>query len=160
MEEKYKLPRAEKYQIFGKYESYLVAYNYTDIGLSGETLRKANFNALKRMAETPECIVEEESFVELHAKNFLVSRLEYLLIHPEHPNLEAIAQAVGMLEEDYPILDEELYSSMIWEAVSDMWESADTRERIGYCESAWESVFASRRNEPTEKVREFMEGLV
>lgn len=159
MDKKYALPTATKIRIYGEYENYFVAYSYTDIGLSGEIMHKANFEALKRMAQQPEFIGEEDSFVELHARNFLVSRIDYLLIHPQHPNLEAIAQAVGYLEEEYPILDEELYSSMCWDAMCEAWQDMRLKDRIEYCTEAGLSMFSARSEDVPEALEETLKSV-
>ena len=54
--------------------------------------------------------------------------------------------------ESYPVVDEDDYSELEFERISEYWESLGTEERIDSCQRAGDSIFAARHDSIPEGV--------
>lgn len=90
----------------------------------------------------------------------LVGWVEWIAIHES--NTEALQLAEQLMEklEDYPVLDEEHWSMMETELVDNFWLHMSLPDRIKCCADTDESIFAARRDWPTDKVFEVLREAV
>ena len=98
---------------WGDSRDWLVVYA---IHRDSDIITRANFEALKRL------IPEDDQRVET-ASHWLVGHTSTLLIAPESTAIPAIEQALRDLE-DYPVVDEELWTEMEYEEQLDSAEQA------------------------------------
>ena len=98
---------------FGERDDWLIAYT---THRDADVIDNANFEALRRMANDGDHAVETFS-------HWLVGHGSWLLIRPDAPCIPAIQEALEKLE-DYPLVDEELYSEMEFNEAVDSAETA------------------------------------
>lgn len=91
------------------------------------------------------------------AGHWAVGWVEYIIVKRDAPD-EILEKAAGILHDlaQYPILNDDEYSAAQVDAVLTHWENEDIRGRAYWCEQSGESLFAARRDEPTEKIFDYM----
>ncbi len=91
------------------------------------------------------------------ASHWAVGWVEYVIVKKDAPEntLEKAAEILSALS-DYPILNDEYYGEAQLEAVLDHWEDETVRGRAYWCEQSGESLFAARRDYPTDKIFDYM----
>ena len=72
--------------------------------------------------------------------------IEYLMIDSRNADVLALAESIEKRLKDYPILNEDDYSSRVLDGAFSYWESIPMSERVYECQRARVSVFAARRN--------------
>ncbi len=89
---------------------------------------------------------EGDSFVQIAAdSHWAVGWCDTLLVHKDAPaQLVAEAERIVSRLQDYPILDENLFSGMEEEEANETWNCFSLRERIELCASAGISIFHAR----------------
>lgn len=88
-----------------------------------DALDNANFEALRRIVDTA-CEHEHDAYVIEHFSHWAVGWIDELLINPDCAKaIEAVQSAIDKLE-DYPLVDENLYSEMEYESACESAESA------------------------------------
>lgn len=74
---------------------------------------------------------------------------EIILIMPDSPAAK-IAEEIETGLENYPVLDEDHWSTLEYEKAAEYWEHCSVRERVEWCQRYKVNVFAARRNEIPE----------
>lgn len=84
---------------------------------------------------------------------------EYLLLRTvENPPdgyqelVEYANEMFGSLMNDYPVLDDDVYSERQDEALMGYWNGLSMSERVQLCQEHGHSIFSARRNYPPERV--------
>lgn len=90
----------------------------------------------------------------------LVGWVEWIAIHESNTAALELAQKLMEQLESYPVLDEEHWSMMETEVVDNFWKTLPMHERIKVCSDTDESIFAARRDWPTNKVFEVLREAV
>jgi len=87
------------------------------------------------------------------AGHWAVGWIEYVIVKNDAPEktLENAAEILSALS-DYPILNDEAYSDAQCEAITSYWERENVRDRVQWCCEAGESIFAARRDCPSDAV--------
>lgn len=118
-----------------------------------DALERANFQAMRALLKAcPEVEVGDECSVQVvRESHWAVGWVEWIAIHESDAVALAVAdKAKGKLE-DYPVLNEELWSQFEDEECCAMWEGMDASERIQYFRkrshtvSDWRSLMAAMR---------------
>lgn len=112
---------------WGDSDDWFVAYG---IHRDSDVLERANFEALRRMAESGELSEDDraeygdEYRIET-ASHWLVGYTKTLLINPhlDSETLASIEEAIGGMK-DYPVIDEELWSELEYEEACETAENA------------------------------------
>jgi len=79
--------------------------------------------------------------------------VEYLMLAPNAPQALLDVGADCLLElEDYPILNEDDYSTREMNDIFEYWERCSMRERVQYCQENDVCIFAARHDEIPEAV--------
>lgn len=110
-------------------------------------LEQSNFRSMLRLlgGETDTVIVVRES-------HWAVGWVEWIAIHEtDTVALQAADKAIANLE-DYPVLDDDDFYSLETEQIVDWWASEDLRWRMDRCRLVGVSLFAARRNFPSDEV--------
>jgi hypothetical protein len=88
---------------------------------------------------------------------------EYLMIRYETTEnslylelLHAANSAIILLDEVYPILDDDHYSQMQDEAICKYWEDMSISDRVHHCQEANGNIFAARHNAIPHEVFEHL----
>lgn len=92
----------------------------------------------------------ESKTVEVHCFNHWgPGWFEIILVHPSREKeVEDIERAL----EDYPLLDDEDFSSREYEAACDYWDACSLREKIRLCAKFGASIFSARQSMPPSKI--------
>jgi hypothetical protein len=69
-----------------------------------------------------------------------------ILVDDQNEEKTRVAEEIERCLSDYPILDDEKFSSAMESAISEFWEECGMRERIQYCSDYGISIFAARHN--------------
>lgn len=108
---------------------------------------EANWKAfLQIMWEAREVNAEESDYEEHRFGHWANGWFEIVLIRPGS-RAETKALEVEKRLENYPILDEDLYSSMEDEEIYLYWKTMSLRERIEVCKKRNVSIFAARKDD-------------
>lgn len=84
---------------------------------------------------------------------------EIILVAPDSPAAK-IAEEIEECLENYPVLDEEHWSSLEYNRAADYWEHCSVRERMEWCQRYRVSIFAARRTElPEDDQGELVQAL-
>jgi len=94
----------------------------------------------------------------VHESHWAVGWVETLMIHKDSPNLDEIDDIKGKLIEDYPVLNDNHYSDMICNEVSEYWGNCLLYERIELCRDSGESVFSARLDYCPDMVYDSLSG--
>ena len=111
-----------------------------------DLLTNHNFDAaLKELKALPQFIVEGEVAVEVVMEgHWAVGWIEYIRIHPSNEAAVKLATEMAEQLDDYPILDEDGYSTLECEETCKAWEEMSLRERVEVCKDTETSIFAAR----------------
>jgi hypothetical protein len=82
---------------------------------------------------------------------------EIVLVHPDH--LEVVEEIEAALAY-YPVLDDELYSSMVHTAAEEYWENASIQDRIEILAENGVSIFKARNQQLPVEVADAVRELV
>ena len=95
----------------------------------------------------------DDGVYDFRASHWACGWIEYLMVKPEAPDevLIKAAETICALA-DYPVYDEDQYSSAMWLAVTDHWDNMGINERVDYCRDVGCSIFAARRNAMPDEV--------
>jgi len=98
-------------------------------------------------------IVRPDWVYDWRAGHSMIGWIDYLMVRKDAPEsiLIAAAEIVCSLS-DYPVLSDDDYSAMRYQAVEDYWEDAVLPERIDICKDAKESIFAARDKYPRRSI--------
>ena len=101
-----------------------------------DVFTRANFEAQLSWLNKKNCEFEVHSF-----GHWACGWYEIVLVHPSHA--EIVEEIEGSIE-DYPVLDEDLYSSMQYNEAQDLWYNMSVRGRIALVANAGMSIFSAR----------------
>lgn len=101
-------------------------------------LERANFDAaLDRLkGESDDYTIETSG-------HWAVGHVDFLVVAP-FTNAYALGRCIVDDLEDYPVLDDELYSQYEHDGVDSYWQGADMESRIGCLKQNGDSIFAAR----------------
>lgn len=145
------------------------------VGLSqtrdSDTLTRSNFEVfLKALRELPEVLVDDTENAEqsyrterehwsetntvfvVQESHWLCGWIDWIAIHPKNEAAIKLADEMLCALSDYPVLDDEHWSELEMNEINEYWEQASLKYRIEICDDCGESIFAARRDYPTEKV--------
>lgn len=92
----------------------------------------------------------ESKAVEVHRFNHWgPGWFEIILVHPSR---EREVEDIERSLENYPLLDDEDFSSREYEAACDYWEACSLREKIRLCVKFGASIFSARQATPPSKI--------
>jgi len=146
----------EKYQrpknYFGEYydQYYVLLSRHRDSSI----LEESNFLAALGILglsydNVPSCHGDDSEpphpCIVARANHWAVGWVELLLIH-ESSSLVDKGKKISESLEDYPVLDDELYSVRQLDAADSLWESMSIGERVETCQKNGLSIFMARRN--------------
>ena len=95
-----------------------------------------------------EAIGGESDTVEVvRESHWAVGWVEWIAIHQDDAAALEKADAIKERLEDYPVVDEDAWSTLEWEESCEYWERMSVRERAELCKRAEISIFAARRAE-------------
>lgn len=128
-----------------------------------DALTRSNFEVfLKALRELPEIYVDDsendKDWVETNSvfvvreSHWACGWIEWVAIHPSNEAALKLADEMMCSLEDYPALSDDHWSELESEEINDYWERESLHDRIQICREAGESIFAARRDYPTEKV--------
>lgn len=134
-----------------------------DQNRDSDTITRSNFEVfLKALRELPEIYVDDsendEDWAETNSvfvvreSHWAVGWIEWVAIHPSNEAALKLADEMMCSLEDYPVLSDDHLSELESEEINDYWERESMHGRIRICREAGESIFAARRDYPTEKV--------
>lgn len=121
-----------------------------------EVLVNDNINASMSYRTEGEDWSEVDSIQVVCESHWGCGWIEWVAIHPD--NEAALRMADEMMCElsDYPVLDEEHYSSLEHEEVCSWWGREDVRWRAEQCRECGVSIFAARHDMPPEQVCDYL----
>jgi hypothetical protein len=129
------LDRSQYYVVYGQHRD-------------SDTLTQSNFQSMLRVLGG-----ESDTVLVLRDSHFAVGWIETIYIHESDSHACQLAdEALGRLE-DYPVLDEDDWSTLEYETACEYWSHASVRERVEWCQRYGVSVFAARRDEVPEDSR-------
>jgi len=89
---------------------------------------------------------ESDTVIIVRESHWAVGWVEWVAIHEsDTAALREADEIMGALH-DYPVLDDEHYSQMQSDAITDFWQAAPIPDRMDICREADVSVFAARRD--------------
>jgi len=90
----------------------------------------------------------------------LVGWVEWIAIHETNKRALELAEELMCKLDSYPTLDEEHWGMLETEEVDKYWKGMPLHERIQCCQDSSESIFAARRDWPTDKVFDALREVV
>ena len=106
---------------------------------NSKVLEKTNFQAAIKILDG------ESKQVQIHRFNHWgPGWFEIILINPNDKGIMEKAKSIEESLENYPILDDELYSQLEWNEMYDLWESMSLSEKIELCKDENVSIFSAR----------------
>lgn len=85
---------------------------------------------------------------------------ELLLIHPDDTEALKVASAMAAGLEQYPVLNEDHYSGLEYEAAADYWERCSVSDRVEILQRFGGSIFQARRDtlpdDPTGAIVQYL----
>lgn len=164
------LPRwetPESYGGFNPVDDYVIAIQYRGCEVLTESNYQCLFKLLEEKAVELGCLEdgingegEEDNMVyDFRAKHWAVGWVETLLICQNAPQ-ELLDYALELLNalEDYPVVDEEHFSEMEYEAMQANWEWLDLVDKVDVCRKSGVSIFAARSETPPYDCRDYLIG--
>jgi len=139
---------------------YLIASKHRESTLLDQSNYRVAMRILSEVSanEAQECqgerdsqgyIVRPDWVYDWRARHSMVGWVDYLMIRKDAPESVLIAAAeIASSLSDYPVLSEDDYINMQYEAIENHWENLSIKERIEYCKDAGESIFAARNAHP------------
>lgn len=140
-----------------------------------DTLTRSNFEVfLKALRELPEVTVDdtenaqqdwrtyEEVWTEtdtvyvVQESHWACGWIDWIAIHPKNEAAIKLADEMLCALSDYPVLDDEHFSELEMNEINEYWEQMSLHYRIEICRDCGESIFAARRDCPTEKVFDWL----
>jgi len=87
------------------------------------------------------------------ASHWAVGWVEYVIVKKDAPEktLETAANILDQLE-DYPVLNDDAYSLEQNLSIEDYWHGETVRQRAEWCKEIGESIFAARREYPSQEM--------
>lgn len=82
----------------------------------------------------------------------LVGWVEWIAIHETNERALQLAEELMAKLDDYPVLDEEHWGMLETQQIDDYWATLPIPDRVVLCKEAEVSIFAARRDWPTDKV--------
>lgn len=145
------------------------------VGLSrtrdSDALTRSNFEVfLRELRALPEVLVDDSENAEQSYRTeredwsavdtvYVVSEshwacgwINWIAIHPSNEAAMKLADEMLCSLSDYPALDDYHWSELETNEIEDWWAKESVRDRIMLCKNCGESIFAARRDYPTEKV--------
>ena len=119
-------------------------YGYRLLSRHRDSCLLTNFNFEHALAMLED--IGDSGYSVLRERHWGHGWIETIMIH-EHACEQIIEAALDILASlaQYPILSEDRYSTVVHEAMCDLWEGMALRDRIALCASAEESIFMARR---------------
>jgi hypothetical protein len=102
-----------------------------------DALERSNFAAMLAMLGG-EAIAGPDTYLVavVHENHWAVGWVEWIAIHKSNPDMLAIADKTMASLEDYPIIDEDLYSEYESDECDETWSNCyDPRQRLNYLKS-------------------------
>lgn len=128
-------------------------------------LERSNFEVfLRALRELPEVTVDDtenadhrnwssvDTVYVVQESHWACGWIDWVAIHPSNEAAMKLADEMLCALSDYPILDEGHFSELETNEIEEWWASEPVRYRIDICRDCGESIFAARRDYPTEKV--------
>lgn len=139
--------RAPNYMGETYYDYFVVLGQHRD----SHSLDRSNFAvALTRLGG------ESETVIVVRSNHWAVGWVEGILVHEsDKVSLETAEQIKESLS-DYPALDDEHWSNLQYDEITEYWENASLRERLEVCQSANANIFASRHDYPSEEAFDYL----
>lgn len=76
--------------------------------------------------------------------HWAVGWVEWIAIHESDSKALEIADDILCALSDYPVVNEDHFSGLEWNAAQESWETLDISERVDLCRDAGLSIFAAR----------------
>lgn len=124
------------------------------------SLERSNFEIAYRELSKLRCHVpdetdtdEETSSVDIVRENhWAVGWVEWIAIHKF--NIQAYQRALLLADKanDYPVLDEDHWSSLEYTQACEFWSHCSIKERVSMCREYGDSIFSARNDSPPENV--------
>jgi hypothetical protein len=73
---------------------------------------------------------------------------EIILVNPADPKSLKIAEGIESKFENYPLLNEDVFSEMEFQEINDYWAGLRTADRVDYCKREGLSIFSANPNHP------------
>lgn len=131
----------ECFAYMGEREGWLIVAGQSR---DSSTLERSNFRSILRLlgGEDDDRGVSVERF-----NHWAVGWVESILIRPDAEEMISRAMELTAKLEDYPVVDEDDWSSLEWDEACETWERASLSERLDYIRNTDVSIFAIRRAE-------------
>lgn len=128
-------------------------------------LERSNFEVfLRALRELPEVLVDDtenggrgdwsavDTVYVVQESHWACGWIDWVAIHPSNEAAMKLADEMLCALSNYPILNEDHFSELEANEIEDWWASEPVRYRVDICRDCGESIFAARRDYPTEKV--------
>lgn len=135
-------------------EEYFDYYVLLGQSRDSDPIERANFDAaLKRLGG------ESETVIVIRSNHWAVGWIEQLLIHESDKEHIAEGEKIQAELENYPVLDDELYSQYETDHVMNYWKPASLSERIRLCHDCKIPIVAARHDDAPLRYNELRECL-
>jgi hypothetical protein len=123
---------------FNRAEYYVVYSQHRD----SDSETRSNFRALLRRLGG-----ESDTVRVVRDGHYLVGWVESIYVHEsDTARLQLADELLGQIA-DYPILDEDDWSALVYDEAADSWARMSLAERVSWCQRYDVSIFAARRAE-------------
>lgn len=82
----------------------------------------------------------------VHCRHWACGWIDFLVINPRNKKMIDLAEKILAGLEDYPIIDDDSYYRMLYDAAATFWDSCNIDERIEYCKCAGCSILRARKS--------------